>query len=202
MTMRTRSSLPFGRPLVSPTWDPAVEQLRALVDERITQRTQVGLATRVRGCSGRHEYAILDATSCGAQSPQDVTLAVRTDGLTYPVNWDPGPGLGVAGVSVTSETVGSTTDTREIDIAIVRTMDPAPEGTPLESRTYTCHGYDAITGRYIGPWATVILPGLLRAIADGYVWTGPVDGEGNPACVDPDPVNAIRWGLSPERGEG
>lgn len=201
MPMLTRTSKPFGRPLITPTFDDAMPVLKALVDDKISQRIQVGLAARVRGCSGRTEWSMLDGTSCRLGQAQDVTLAMRTDGTVVPLNWDPGPSGGVAGYSVETIDTSSAGAGRQIDLVIVRTMDPAPEGTPITDRTYTCHGYDAGTGEYVGPWDTVILPGLLRAIADGYVWTGPVDGDGHPTCVDPDPVSAIRWGLSPERGE-
>ena len=195
--LRTRSSKPFGRPIIVPGFDRAMVPLKKLVSEQITQRTQVGLAVRVRGCSGRREWSMLDSAACAAGQTQDVTLAVRTDGITYPISYDPGPSGAVAGYSAASESHGDTAAAATGSLLIVRAADVVPEGAP---QTYSCHGYDARTGFYIGPWS-VIAPALLAAIAAGMVYDGPVDGDGHPVCEEPDPVSAIRWGARYGSGE-
>ena len=189
--IRTRTSAPFGKPLISPSWRNAGTLLSQAIDQRVQSRSEMIYAARVRGCSGRRQWSAIDRTTCRDGNTQEVTSAIRVDGLIYPISVDPGSAA-AAGFSASfkNATPGAVIAAQEV--IVVQSGTP---GGPL-----ACFAYDANTGYFLGKWEDVVVPALEASIAMGSNYIGTMNEAGGPVCPQYVFVTGSMW--LPRHGSG
>ncbi len=190
--IRTRTSAPFGRPLISPSWRDIGKPLAQAIEQRVTSRSEMIYAARVRGCSGRREWSAIDRTTCRDGASQEVTSAIRVDGLIYPINVDPGAAAN-AGFSASFVNASPNASIAAREVIVCQSVDAT-------TGARKCFAWDASTGYYLGKWEDTVKPAIEASLAMGSNYIGTLDEGGAPTCPEYAFTTASRWALRPGTG--